>query len=392
MPDTEVQRRPRNRKQLIVTAAAKQFERRGYHDASIGDIAGDVGITGPALYRHFRGKHELLVAAIEREIEQLETSYRDPGRGVVELLADAARINLRPNRADALWERNQMFLEPPQRDALGRRYDAALQPLRQAIADARPELSERDLTIITWATHGVISSGRAFEWPKLDRDRAGVLMAEAATAVTAVPGPLVPEDVTWSDASGRGHLLPASRREAALVSAVELFAARGFQAVGMDDIGAAAGISGPTLYHHFPGKTAILVTVIMRCLEALYFDLAAALGSTDEPGEALELTLASFVRINVAHGDALGALATEVVNVPEDERAPIRRVQQDYVNEWVALLTQVRTDRSAAEAEALVRTTQSVMNMLRKHLPADQGTSGRALLALGRAMVGLDQA
>ena len=67
MTDVAVQRRPRNRKQLIVAAAAKQCERRGFHDAAIADIAADVGITGPALYRHFRGKQNLLAAAVVRD-------------------------------------------------------------------------------------------------------------------------------------------------------------------------------------------------------------------------------------------------------------------------------------------------------------------------------------
>lgn len=82
MTEVAVQRRPRNRKQLIVAAAAKQFERRGFHDAAIADIAADVGITGPALYRHFRGKQNLLAAAVEFEIEGgLEAAYAAPQPG-----------------------------------------------------------------------------------------------------------------------------------------------------------------------------------------------------------------------------------------------------------------------------------------------------------------------
>jgi len=37
-------------------------------------------------------------------------------------------------------------------------------------------------------------------------------------------------------------------------SRVGLFAARGYHGVSMDDIGAAAGVTGPALYHHFAGK------------------------------------------------------------------------------------------------------------------------------------------
>ena len=75
MTEGSPQRRPRNRKQLIVAAAARQFERKGFHDTSVADIAAEVGITGPALYRHFRSKSDLLMAAIELEIDQIERIY-----------------------------------------------------------------------------------------------------------------------------------------------------------------------------------------------------------------------------------------------------------------------------------------------------------------------------
>lgn len=112
MTEVAVQRRPRNRKQLIVAAAAKQFERRGFHDAAIADIAADVGITGPALYRHFRGKQNLLAAAVEFEIEGLEAAYAAPQPGLRDLLEYAAGKSLGQNRASALWERNQAYLDP----------------------------------------------------------------------------------------------------------------------------------------------------------------------------------------------------------------------------------------------------------------------------------------
>ena len=49
-----------------------------------------------------------------------------------------------------------------------------------------------------------------------------------------------------------------SRREQILAAAAELFARHGFHGVGIDDIGAAVGISGPALYRHFRSKDAML--------------------------------------------------------------------------------------------------------------------------------------
>jgi AcrR family transcriptional regulator len=50
----------------------------------------------------------------------------------------------------------------------------------------------------------------------------------------------------------------APRRELLLAAAADLFATRGYHAVGIDDIGAAAGITGPGVYRHFASKQALL--------------------------------------------------------------------------------------------------------------------------------------
>ncbi len=48
------------RREQILTVAARLFARRGYHGVSIADLGAAVGISGPALYRHFPGKEALL--------------------------------------------------------------------------------------------------------------------------------------------------------------------------------------------------------------------------------------------------------------------------------------------------------------------------------------------
>lgn len=47
-----------------------------------------------------------------------------------------------------------------------------------------------------------------------------------------------------------------------LFAALELFSQRGYDGVGVDEIAAAVGIKGPSLYHHFRGKEAILDGIV----------------------------------------------------------------------------------------------------------------------------------
>lgn len=64
-------RRPRNRKAQILTAAAEAFSERGYHPVGIEEIAATVGISGPALYRHFPTKYALFASAVLRLADSL---------------------------------------------------------------------------------------------------------------------------------------------------------------------------------------------------------------------------------------------------------------------------------------------------------------------------------
>lgn len=48
------------RRAQILAVAAKLFARHGFHGVSIADLGAAVGVSGPALYRHFPGKEALL--------------------------------------------------------------------------------------------------------------------------------------------------------------------------------------------------------------------------------------------------------------------------------------------------------------------------------------------
>src|SRR3981189_3456534 len=62
----------------------------------------------------------------------------------------------------------------------------------------------------------------------------------------------------------------STRREQILKEAARLFAERGFHGVGVDEIGAAVGISGPGLYRHFAGKDAMLAELLVGISGRLY--------------------------------------------------------------------------------------------------------------------------
>ena len=66
----------------FLTAALRVFARRGYRHAGVDEIAAEAGYSKGALYWHFPGKEELLLALIEERIDA-------PRRKLVALLASA---------------------------------------------------------------------------------------------------------------------------------------------------------------------------------------------------------------------------------------------------------------------------------------------------------------
>jgi AcrR family transcriptional regulator len=64
------------RRQQIIDTAAELFASRGYHGVSVNDIGAALGISGPALYKHFSSKQALLAASLT----EISETLRDEGR------------------------------------------------------------------------------------------------------------------------------------------------------------------------------------------------------------------------------------------------------------------------------------------------------------------------
>ena len=80
-----------------------------------------------------------------------------------------------------------------------------------------------------------------------------------------------------------------SDRRSQLVAAAErLVAERGFLAVRLEDIGAAAGVSGPAIYRHFPNKEALLVELLVGISTRLLAGATSVLETAATPTDALD--------------------------------------------------------------------------------------------------------
>ena len=58
-------------KENIRTAAMEIFIERGYHDASIDDVAKKAGVSKGLMYNYYKGKEELLAEVVQYRIEEI---------------------------------------------------------------------------------------------------------------------------------------------------------------------------------------------------------------------------------------------------------------------------------------------------------------------------------
>ncbi len=154
-----------------------------------------------------------------------------------------------------------------------------------------------------------------------------------------------------------------SRREEILEIAVGLFATRGYHGVSMDDIGAAAGVTGPALYHHFAGKEAMLAAALIPVSEQLLAGGQARIAdSSEDPAAALAALVDFHVEFALANPAVIALHLHELDRLPEEPRRQIRRLQRLYVEEWVNTLTVLRQELVAGEARVLAHAAFGLMN------------------------------
>jgi AcrR family transcriptional regulator len=139
------------------------------------------------------------------------------------------------------------------------------------------------------------------------------------------------------------------RRAKIVAAATHLFRERGFHAVGIDEVGGAAGITGPGVYRHFSGKDDLLTSVLETATDDLWTDL-----SPDEH-PSLEALVRSHVAYAVSHADAIELWYQEGRNLPAEARAAQRRLQRRYIERWVDALLHERPELSEDEAGVLAR-------------------------------------
>ncbi len=154
----------------------------------------------------------------------------------------------------------------------------------------------------------------------------------------------------------------ADRRAALLSAAASLFAERGFARVSLEDLGAAAGVSGPAVYRHFNGKQAVLAALLVGTSEGLWAGGQQVADAAADPEAALRKLIAFHVKFAVANPDVIRVQDRDLDSLSEDDRMTVRTLQRNYIALWVKVLAGIHPDDDPTELRIRVRAAFGLIN------------------------------
>jgi len=144
-----------------------------------------------------------------------------------------------------------------------------------------------------------------------------------------------------------------------LNAAQKLFNERGFAAVGIDEVGEAAGITGPAIYRHFSGKDEILGTLFDEAVDALLVIVGDK--QFDDPGDELAFLVRAHAQFVLEHQELASIMIRDDRSLAEPFRRRHHRRERPYIERWIDCLGRRFPDRSKDE---LTSATFATLNML----------------------------
>jgi AcrR family transcriptional regulator len=166
-----------SRREQLIASAVGAFRRNGYAGVSIDEIGSEVGVVGPALYRYFDNKADILVAAITRfyewrALETLRALEEEPRSDKVIARLIDRYIHLAVEATDllAVSLTERLFLPAEVRDRFDRVQAENLAEWQRWLVEARPELdAQRAMALVHVARTVIDDSVRT---PRLRRNPA----------------------------------------------------------------------------------------------------------------------------------------------------------------------------------------------------------------------------
>lgn len=165
VPRTERGRLKADRRAAILRSAATLFAERGYAGVTIEDLGAAVGVSGPAVYRHFPGKAAVLAAILEGASRSLLDGAERVLRDAPDP-AEALRSLIRFHVDFALGEADVIVVQDRELEQLDREARHEVRSLQRryvehwvhTLSRLRPDRPEAELRFRAHAAFGLLNS------------------------------------------------------------------------------------------------------------------------------------------------------------------------------------------------------------------------------------------
>ncbi|KQY06429.1 TetR family transcriptional regulator [Mycobacterium sp. Root135] len=173
----------------------------------------------------------------------------------------------------------------------------------------------------------------------------------------------------------------SDRRSQLIAAAEQLIAEHGFLGVRLEDIGAAAGVSGPAIYRHFPSKEALLVELLVGISTRLLAGAADVVAEADTPANALDGLVDFHLDFVFTEPDLIRIQDRDLAQLPAAAMRQVRRAQRQYVETWVDVLRALDADLDESEARLMAHAAFGLLNSTPHSVrPGTVRDSSRAIL------------
>ena len=394
-PAAVVRRRPKDRKAQIARVSAESFSALGYHAVSMEAIAAQVGISAPALYRHYASKYDLFRGAVLALGQQLVdcTDFADaePTRIPAMSAADAAAtldrlvdalidVTLANRESGGLYRWQARYLHGDDQSALMDQLRLVNRRIQQPLMVIRPTLTSSHRWMLSSGLLSVIGS-IVDHRVALPADEIRTLLAKAASAVLGAELPN-PEGALGRPTSWRIFESDTGVYEALLQASMVLFSAKGYPETSMAEIASAVGIPVSGIYRYFPGKCDILSTGLRRAADRVSGRLSTILTGLAEPRQMLTLLIEAYVATSFANPELVAIYYTERVNLTRVDEQLLRSVQRTTIDSWMRLLTSARPELTPTQARILVHAAMALVvdvgRLVQYEHPADNSAYPQA--------------
>jgi AcrR family transcriptional regulator len=154
----------------------------------------------------------------------------------------------------------------------------------------------------------------------------------------------------------------SDRRSQLIAAAERLVAERGYLAVRLEDIGAAAGVSGPAIYRHFPNKEALLVELLVGISTRLLAGATDVITRADNPQSALDGLIDFHLDFALGESDLIRIQDRDLPSLPPGAKRQVRKAQRQYVEIWVDVLRQLNMSLREDDARLMAHAAFGLLN------------------------------